>query len=93
MQTTKNKIQPVPEQAIVNHTVFSGEAMQVLVNEIKEASFRAAFADGKRLANLAESQRIWIKLKNEAIKHRKEGREDIAVVLDDLRKWIKGNDD
>ncbi len=69
--------------------VIAGEAMQVLINDIRASERRIAFNDGKRWAREEEIQRISNKLRSESTKHRSEGREDIALVLDEFRRWIK----
>lgn len=69
--------------------VIAGEAMQVLINDIRASERRIAFNDGKRWAREEEIQRISNKLRSEATRHRTEGREDVALVLEELRRWIK----
>ena len=69
--------------------VIAGEAMQVLINDIRASERRIAFNDGKRWAREEEIQRISNKLRSEATRHRSEGREDVAIVLEELRRWIK----
>jgi hypothetical protein len=69
--------------------VIAGEAMQVLINDIRASERRIAFSDGKRWAREEEIQRISNKLRSEATRHRNEGREDVATVLEELRRWIK----
>ena len=68
---------------------IAGEAMQVLINDIRASERRIAFNDGKRWAREEEIQRISNKLRSEATRHRSEGREDVAIVLEELRRWIK----
>ncbi len=76
------------ENQAVNQTVLTGEAMQVLIDNVTQFARAEGVREGKKWAKDLEATRIWQKLKNEEAKYRKESRTDIADILGALRKWI-----
>lgn len=77
------------EKQTVNQTVLTGDAMQVLIDNVKESARAEGVREGKKWAQDSEATRIWQKLKNEEAKYRKENRSDIVDILGELRKWIR----
>ena len=71
--------------------MITGDAMKVITADIRESERLISRNVFKERAEDKERARIWLKLRNEAAKHRKNGKYEIADVLDELRKWIKGN--
>tara|TARA_R110000868_G_scaffold345046_2_gene606143 strand:- start:673 stop:936 length:264 start_codon:yes stop_codon:yes gene_type:complete len=81
------------ENQPVNQTVLTGEAMQVLIDNVTQFARAEGVREGKKWAKDSEATRIWQKLKNEEAKYRKESRTDIADILGALRKWIRSENE